>query len=229
MIGLCALSRLHKNQKFRRSEGAPAQAPLTSPKWVSIFTQLVGEDAMIANYDAKAVAEVMGLAFVRLPKERDPQEEVSGSACIEVDGSALIVVGRAVPVRGRRVSSPSPVLIEKAVETGLPREALARLAETIAGSDKAKAVAIERGIVPKTTLERRQSRLSRQESERTERLARLFVQARRALGTESEAREFMTAPHPELEGRSPFEAAKTDLGARRAEQILNALEFGLAL
>ena len=110
-----------------------------------------------------------------------------------------------------------------------PREALAHVAETIAGNDKAKALALEREIVPKTTLERRESKLSRPESERTERLARLFVQARRALGTEAEAREFMTAPHPELEGRSPFEAAKTDLGARRAEQILNALEFGLAL
>ncbi len=53
--------------------------------------------------------------------------------------------------------------------------------------------------------------------------------ALRALGTEAEAREFMTTPHPELEGRSPIDAAKTDLGARRAEQILNALEYGLAL
>ena len=39
----------------------------------------------------------------------------------------------------------------------------------------------------------------------------------------------MTTPHPELEGRSPLDAAKTDLGARRVEQVLNALEFGLAL
>ncbi len=55
------------------------------------------------------------------------------------------------------------------------------------------------------------------------------MHTRRALGTEAEARAFMTTPHPELDGRSPLDAAKTDLGARRAEQILNALEFGLAL
>jgi putative toxin-antitoxin system antitoxin component (TIGR02293 family) len=61
------------------------------------------------------------------------------------------------------------------------------------------------------------------------RIARLFVQARRALGSEAEAREFLTSPHPELDGRSPVDVAKTDLGTRRTEQILTALEYGLAL
>jgi putative toxin-antitoxin system antitoxin component (TIGR02293 family) len=127
------------------------------------------------------------------------------------------------------VSSPSPVLIEKAVERGLPRQALRHVAEWLAGGDKAKAAWLEWGVVPKTTLERRETQLSPQESERTERIARLFVHARRALGTEAEAREFMTTPHPQLDERSPVDAARTDLGARRTEQILNALEYGLAL
>ena len=184
---------------------------------------------MLPNYDAKAVAEIMGLAFVRGPKEGKRQERHAASVSIDVDGATMLIVGRLSQVKGRRVSSPSPVLIEKAVESGLPRESLHHVAEAIAGGDRAKASALERGIVPKTTLERRESKLSRQESERTERIARTFVHARRALGTAAEAREFMTAPHPELEGRSPLDAAKTDLGARRVEQILNALEFGLAL
>jgi putative toxin-antitoxin system antitoxin component (TIGR02293 family) len=149
---------------------------------------------MLSNYDAKAVAEVLGLVLLRASKR----------------------------------SSISAVLIEKAVESGLPRDALRHVAELIAGGDKAKATALERGIVPKTTLERRETKLTPQESERTERIARLFVHARRALGTEAEAREFMTTPHPELDGRTPVEAARTDLGTRRTEQILNALEYGLA-
>jgi len=144
---------------------------------------------MLPNYNAKAVAEILGLGF----------------------------------------SSPSPALIEKAVESGLPRKALRHVAARIAGNDNAKIAALEWGIVPKTTLERREKKLSPQESERTERVARLFVHARRALGTEAEARAFMTAPHPELGGRSPLDAAKTDLGTRRTEQILNALEYGLAI
>jgi len=163
--------------------------------WDIILVQMVKEDAMLSNYDAKAVAEVLGLVLLR----------------------------------ASRSSAVSSVFIEKAVEGGLPRDALRRVAALIAGGDKAKASALERGVVPKTTLERRESKLSPQESERTERIARLFVHARRALGADSEAREFMTAPHPELDGRTPIEAGKTDLATRRAEQILNALEYGLAL
>jgi putative toxin-antitoxin system antitoxin component (TIGR02293 family) len=163
---------------------------------------------MLSNYDAKAVAEALGLVFALAPKP---------------SGHGLS--------RGkiRRESSPSPAAIEKAVEVGLPRQALRHVAELIAGGDEAKTSALERGVVPKTTLERRETKLTPQESERTERIARLFVHARRALGTEAEAREFMTAPHPELDGRRPIEAARTDLGTRRTEQILNALEYGLAL
>lgn len=125
--------------------------------------------------------------------------------------------------------SASPVLIEKAVETGLPRAALRHLAGRIAGDDKARIAALEWRIVPKSTLERRATRLSPLESERTERVARLFVHALRALGTDAEARDFMTTPHPELDGRTPIDAARTDLATRRAEQILTALEYGLAL
>lgn len=184
---------------------------------------------MLPNYDAKSVAEVMGLAFVHGPRGGKGHKGPGASLFITVDGDTLLVVNRISHLKGRRATSPSPVFIEKAVERGLPRESLQHVAEAIAGGDKAKASALERGVVPKTTLERRETKLSPQESERTERIARIFVHARRALGTEIEAREFMTSSHPELDGRSPFEAAKTDLGARRAEQILNALEFGLAL
>jgi putative toxin-antitoxin system antitoxin component (TIGR02293 family) len=160
---------------------------------------------MLPNYDAKAVAEVMGIEF-RRPKE-----------------------GK-VKARSKLVSWPSAFLIAKAVENGLPRKVLRRVAERIAGGDKAKVSALEFDVVPKTTLQRREGRkLTLHESEQTEHVARLFVHARRALGTEAEAREFMTAPHPELDGRTPVDAAKTDLGTLRAEQILNALEYGLAL
>src|SRR5271157_4664771 len=164
-----------------------------------MIAQMVENNGMLANYDAKAIAEILGL------------------------------VGDGFDIDGADAAAPSPAFIEKAVENGLPRQALRHVAELIAGSDKARVAALERGVVPKTTLERRERKLSPHESERTERIARLFVHARRALGTEAEAREFMTAPHPELDGRSPIDAVKTDLGTRRAEQILNALEYGLAL
>jgi uncharacterized protein (DUF2384 family) len=37
----------------------------------------------------------------------------------------------------------------------------------------------------------------------------------------------MTTPHPLLEGRTPIDVAETDLGARRVEDILAALEYAL--
>lgn len=201
---------------------------------------------MFTDYDAKAVAEVMGLAFVRGSKEGDV-EKGHHEFIIQVDDALMLIVevkankswvsfdtskafrGSLSQFKSRRVSSPSPVFIEKAVESGLPRKALRHLAECIVGRDERKISALEWGVVPKTTLERRESKLSSQESERTEWVARLFVHARRALGTAAEAREFITTPHPELDGRSPIDAAKTDLGTRRAEQILTALEYGLGL
>ena len=217
---------------------------------------------MLTNYDAEAVAEVMGIAFVRGPEgRRSPAAaaakaatssksrpaEMAGNFIIHIgDTPVLIVEAKTGNTRapfkrskggadrragaGEELScSASPVLIEKAVARGLPRNALRNVAEWLAGDDKAKISSLEWGVVPKTTLERREKQLSPRESERTERVARLFVHARRALGTEVEAREFMTTPHPQLDGRSPIEAARTDLGTRRTEQILNALEYGLAL
>jgi putative toxin-antitoxin system antitoxin component (TIGR02293 family) len=202
---------------------------------------------MLPNYDAKAIAEILGLAFLRGPasssspastRQKGRVQSVSAAphsdSVIYVDGDTVIVVevkNSALRGKGpfRRVSPPSSIFIEKAVESGLPRNALRHVAERIAGKDEAKISALERRVVPKTTLERRETKLSPHESERTERVARLLVHARRALGTEEEAREFMTSPHPELGGRSPIDATKTDLGTRRTEQLLNALEFGLAL
>ena len=155
---------------------------------------------MLADYDARAIAEIMGIA---------PHPKLSG--------------------RTARATPSTPATIEHAVEHGLPRAALHSLAKRLAGDDPTRIARIEWGIVPRTTLERRQTRLSPEESERTERAARLFVHARRALGTEDEARDFMTTPHPMLSGKTPLEAARTDLATRRTEHILNALEYGLAL
>jgi putative toxin-antitoxin system antitoxin component (TIGR02293 family) len=202
---------------------------------------------MLPNYDATAIAEIMGLAFLQGPatvsslasmsrkgRRKHASPSPQGDFVIHVDGDTVLVVesknGKAAGKESsRRVSPPSFAFIEKAVESGLPRNALRHVAECIAGADEAKIGAVERQVVPKTTLERRNTRLSPQESERTERVARMLVHARRALGTEAEASEFMMSPHPELDGRSPIEATKTDLATRRTEQLLNALEFGLAL
>jgi putative toxin-antitoxin system antitoxin component (TIGR02293 family) len=204
---------------------------------------------MLTNYDAKAVAKVMGLAFLRTatdgcvpsPGARDNDFIIYVLDCpmlmVEIKANKVLaeftksatVNDLYAKFEDHLVSSLTPIFIEKAVEKGLPRQALRHVAEWLAGEDRTKVPRLEWGVVPKTTLERRVTQLSPEESERTERIARLSVHAQRALGTEAEARAFMTTPHPELDGRSPVDAARTDLGTRRAEEILNALEYGLAL
>ncbi len=119
-----------------------------------------------------------------------------------------------------------PAGLEQAVLQGLSRQALRVVAERL-GGDAERATAIEHLIVPKTTLARRTGRLTREESERTERLGRLFALAAATLGSEEDARRFMRRPHPELENRPPLEACLTELGGRRVEAILHALEYGL--
>jgi putative toxin-antitoxin system antitoxin component (TIGR02293 family) len=189
---------------------------------------------MVPSYDAKAVAEALGLVFIQL--QRKPKRAAAINDFIVGRDDRLIIVEQAIDGSGKTRQpqaesylAPTVAFLERAVEVGFPRTALRRLVERLVGDDKSRISGLEWDVVPKTTLERRKTKLSTEESERTERIARLFVHSRRALGTEAEAREFMTAPHPELDGRSPFDAAKTDLGARRAEGILNALEYGLAV
>jgi putative toxin-antitoxin system antitoxin component (TIGR02293 family) len=220
---------------------------------------------MLTNYDAKGIADVLGIAFQRdketarakpaaPPGAAKRRPAATGAAAgsdtffAHRDGVRMIdpetvdwpvqpcpvKVAKRPDIanktaRDRRIQPPTAALIEWAVEHGLPRRALRHVAEKLAGGDKGRVASLEWSVVPRTTLERRTQHLSPQESERTERVARLFVHARRALGTEAEARMFMTMPHPLLDGRSPIDAARNDLGTRRTEQILYSLEYGLAL
>jgi putative toxin-antitoxin system antitoxin component (TIGR02293 family) len=115
--------------------------------------------------------------------------------------------------------------IENAIRTGLPKSALltvARLIET----EPAQASELAYSVVPKSSLARRDT-LTPEQSEKTERLARLFLLAEQTLGGQPAARTFLHRPHPELEGRTPLHAAATELGGRAVERILTAIEYGL--
>jgi putative toxin-antitoxin system antitoxin component (TIGR02293 family) len=169
------------------------------------------------QYDAIAVAATLGLAFGQTAAE--PSTFMGrGSGFAE----------EAAPSARAGEDRPSFGLMQRLVEQGLPRRALRHLAREIV-EDPERAAALEHRIVPRTTLARRgeDGLLTPEESEKTERLARLYVQAARALGDPADAREFLARPHPELEGRAPLEAGLTDLGARRVEAILNGIEHGL--
>jgi putative toxin-antitoxin system antitoxin component (TIGR02293 family) len=133
----------------------------------------------------------------------------------EVMGGAAIL--------GSRILSAQD--LEAAVVTGLPKRAL-RLTLARACSSAQRARALLYRVVPEATYKRR-TRLSAAESERTERIARIVAAAEYVWDNRDDAREWLTRPHPELENRSPLEAALTELGARRAEELLDRLFYGI--
>lgn len=128
-----------------------------------------------------------------------------------------------VAILGRRVRSIDD--LENTISRGLPKRALRMTAERVFPSaGEARRVMFR--VVPEATLKRR-TRLSAAESERTERLARVIAAAEYAWNDEGSAREWITRPHPELGNRTPLESAMTELGARRVEDLLDRLIYGI--
>jgi putative toxin-antitoxin system antitoxin component (TIGR02293 family) len=128
------------------------------------------------------------------------------------------------PVLGRRLASIAA--LSDAVSQGLPKAALRQTAGRVF-EDRAEQRQLMNRIVPEATFKRRRDRLSLAESERTERIARVMAGAEFVWGDRSDARRFMITPHPALRGRTPLDAALTELGARQVEEILDKIFHGL--
>jgi putative toxin-antitoxin system antitoxin component (TIGR02293 family) len=140
---------------------------------------------------------------------------------IRPDAIAEIMGG--VAILGRTVRSMSE--LESTVSTGLPKRALRFAAERVSSAPgEARRVMFQ--VVPEATYKRR-TRLSRLESERTERLARVIAAAEHVWNDRQDAREWLTRPHPELGNRTPLELTMTELGARRVEALLDRLFYGI--
>jgi putative toxin-antitoxin system antitoxin component (TIGR02293 family) len=140
-----------------------------------------------------------------------------------VERVAEVLGGKAVLRRTVRTWAD----LEGLVHAGLPKRSLQLVARRV----------VEPGtplndfvysVVPPATFKRR-SRLSPDESERTERLARIVALAEALWDNQDEARAFLNRPHPLLDGHTPLKVARTELGARRVERLLHDVENGLPL
>ena|SRR5947207_591410 len=121
--------------------------------------------------------------------------------------------------------------LERVIERGLAVSSLDALRAALTVPSGAGDVELSciRAIVSEPTLRRRrqQGRLSPDESDKAERLAAIIALARQVLGDEDRSRRFLTTPHTLLDGRAPAIVATTDAGARRVEEILRRVEWGL--
>jgi putative toxin-antitoxin system antitoxin component (TIGR02293 family) len=117
--------------------------------------------------------------------------------------------------------------LDRVVRQGLPKQSLQLVARRVV-EPGASVNEFVYQVVPPATFKRR-TRLSREESERTERLARIIALTEALTEDEAQAREFLNRQHPLLDGKTPIALAHTEIGARRVEQLLYDIEHGLPL
>jgi putative toxin-antitoxin system antitoxin component (TIGR02293 family) len=116
--------------------------------------------------------------------------------------------------------------LNDAVERGLPKATLRIVVQRVF-PDAAEQRTMMHRIVPEATYKRRRERLSPAESERTERFARVVAIAEDVWQDREQARRFLITPHPEMGGKTPLDAALTELGARQAEEVMARIVYGL--
>ena len=117
--------------------------------------------------------------------------------------------------------------LDDLVAHGLPKDALKAGVDHVylSGEDRKKLLY---RIIPEATYKRRRGTLTADESERVERLARVFATADYVWNSEADARAFLSNSHPMLQGRTPLDVSMTELGARRVEELLWKLYYGIA-
>ena len=113
------------------------------------------------------------------------------------------------------------------VREGMPKAALDTFVDTLGALNYGEfAIRLRNKIVPRATY-KRVDRFNLQVSETTERMARLYAMAVSVFDDPEVAVRFMASPHPELDGRIPFEVALTEIGGREVEEVIERGLHGL--
>jgi putative toxin-antitoxin system antitoxin component (TIGR02293 family) len=112
------------------------------------------------------------------------------------------------------------------VEEGLATGAIERLLQS--GLTDAEIYSL---IVPRRTLTHRRTRreaLSREESDRAVRLARIAALGEQVFGDSGRAWHWLRATKRQLKGRTPLQFTATEAGARLVEELLYRIDEGMA-
>ena len=141
--------------------------------------------------------------------------------------TAIVSPSRIAEVMGLRRKVRSLSELSAAVQSGLPKSALRCSVARVFPEGRERTDMLYR-VIPEATYKRRRDQLRADESERTERLARVIATAEYVWDDDDDARRFLTSPHALLEGQRPIDVALTELGARSVEEILWKLYYGIA-
>lgn len=114
----------------------------------------------------------------------------------------------------------------RAVQSGLPANAVdavvAELGYTV--------TEIEQLVIPRRTLAHRRANrqpLTREESDRLARIARVGLWAQETFGEKEKAVAWLRRPNRALQGSRPIDLLDTDDGARLVEQVIGRLAYGV--
>ena len=127
------------------------------------------------------------------------------------------------------VGSADNAAVHARVMQGLPYAPVARLQDLL---DLSIGQIAELLQIPYRTLARRKAkgRLDPVESDRLARTVRLLEETVGLFeGDEQAARTWFKSPQPALGGKTPFELARTDAGAREVERVIGRLEHGVTI
>lgn len=120
-----------------------------------------------------------------------------------------------------------PLKILKKVNQGLTFQSLVRFQENTLFSSRDVADLVS---IPLRTLNRRKAegRLEPEESDRLLRVTRVFAKALGLFeGDAAAARDWFHTPARALGGKPPIQLARTDLGSREVESLIDRLEHGV--
>ena len=128
-------------------------------------------------------------------------------------------------VLGRSVHSMRE--LDVIVREGMPKSALDKFIAFLTASNRGtETVQLRNKIVSRATYQR-VDRFNVQVGETTERLARLYALALSVFEDRDAAKRFLMNPHPELDGRTPFDVALTEIGGREVEEVIERGLHGL--
>jgi len=142
---------------------------------------------------------------------------------VSAEKIAEVLGGR--QVLGRSVHSMRE--LDVIVREGMPKSALDKFITFLTASNRGtETVQLRNKIVSRATYQR-VDRFNVQVGETTERLARLYALALAVFEDRDAAKRFLMNPHPELDGRTPFDVALTEIGGREVEEVIERGLHGL--
>ena len=113
--------------------------------------------------------------------------------------------------------------LAEATRAGLPAAAARRLADALNLSAERLAAALD---VPAAAV-LGPGRLTREQSDRLARLARVADHAMSVFDAAEKAGRWLDGPVPALGGAKPLDLCDTDAGAREVDEILGRIEYGI--